>query len=163
MIKILVVILKKQIYIFEKKRSNRSELIPMFGEEAVPFDLNHSQVIFQKVKTEITDIYNYRTFDSFNVDVVYEQLTSTSIKNLVDEWTPCNELQLFSIKRILPQLLYNSKKLKGYDSQVVVQFNGENYTIRIDKNNEVQIHTTYETPQLTIKVNDLPRYLNLLV
>jgi hypothetical protein len=163
MTKLFIILTKKEIFVFERKNQKAAQLVPLFGEHSMEWAPDNSDTTFLRLKNEIVDIYNYSDLSNILFDIVYDDVESTSLKVLMDHLTACAGLQIFCFSRILPQLLFNTKKLVNQNDRIHVEFQNEIYTVSVDKKNQVGVKKSYQAPQMRIEISDLPRYLNLLI
>lgn len=161
--KMLIILLKEQIYVFEKKESNGSKLIYLFGEISLPWTMENYRGTFKKLRQELADLHNEHDLSMIDITVVYENIDPTVLHEFSQAIMPCAHFQLFHIWKLIPQILYNTKKLTSYDERIVVKFNGEKYAVSLDKNKQIHLDKTNQAPDMLIHIEDLPRYINLLL
>jgi len=156
-------LLKEELYVFEKNEYYGSKSVLLYGEYALPWTSETYRETFRNLSKELADFYNDHDLSKIDLDIVYVDIDSSVIKDLTNELFPFGRLQLFYFWKIIPQILYNLKKLKAYDKRIVVMFCQEKYAISLDNHNKLSLSLTKQTPEMIVKIEDLPRYLNLLV
>lgn len=156
--KILIIILQNRISVYRYSENNKFELFYINGEEYVPWQGQTALEDFTFLKNEILDILNLDNFIQSTIDIIYHQINSRHIKDLIEIIFPCEHYQIFDFEKVLPELLLKSQQLK-VDTKLNVVFEGTNYLVSMDQEGNIEMSLTEDGAELEIFSNTIPTLL----
>lgn len=128
-------------------------LIIMKSDVITVYDINGTDAVVHKIsgeqETYIEDyadvpralkmMYNNDALTDVAIDVVYTKENMEILHGFLAELLPCGELQVFSLEKILPEVLTRLEKLRpnGY---VYAEFDGKAYEVSMDNTGKITVN-----------------------
>ena len=138
--KILIILKKESISLYDIDGS-KAKIHLIRGEEETGTEE------YAEVAESLRDSYNDDELSEVELDLLYTNNNTEIVKGFTEELLPCGGWQVFSFKKILPEILLKNNMLKP-DESVNVQYDGEAYTASMMKNGEIELTTAESGTEL---------------
>ena len=129
--KLLIILKKEGIRLYDIDGS-KTKIHLIRGEEETDTEE------YAEVAESLRDSYNDDELSEVELDLLYTNNNTEIVKGFTEELLPCGGWQVFSFKKILPEILLKNNMLKP-DESVTVQYDGEAYTASMTKNGEIEL------------------------
>lgn len=161
--KLLIILLPSNLYVYKYNKLSsgfKSELIYINGEATFGWRAEWCQYDFEQLREELLGIANLDNTSEVYFDVVYHQVHMSSVMHLTNSLNPCRSWQVFSFEKILPELLLKMKVIVP-NKNVVVSFEGNNYSVKMDSQGYIKVCRTKSKSKIVLDHKDMPSILNM--
>lgn len=150
--KFLIILMQQKLYIYKSDNGSNFETFYVNGEKDFNWDNEFASKDFQRLREEILDVCNLEDLNQVSFEIIYNNVSTTIIRDISDVFLPCFMWKVVSFEDILPEILIKMKLIKPGKS-VCIMFDNFNYQVSMSEGGYIKTNVSNDKYEIDLDIN----------